>query len=256
MAPALIGAAALEERIALMAPSRRLRMSLAERAIERFAGGRPISVLDAGCGDGLITLALAKRHPDWSLVGMDLSDELLEGGRERARNRGLANASFRQADLTGTLPEEGFDAVMAIECLSEIPDDRAALAAIVAALRPGGLFVVQVPDREWKPVLGGSSPVWRHEVRHGYSAAELSEMLSAAGVGEIDVSPTYRTTAAAAQEVRDRIKDHSLALRAAAFPAMVAAARLERMGITGGPANAHFAVARQPLASHAHGVAF
>lgn len=249
-------AAALEERIALMAPSRRLRMSLAERAIERFAGDEPVRVLDAGCGDGLIALTLAKRHPDWSLVGMDLSDELLAGARERARNRGLANAGFRQADLTKTLPEEGFDAVMAIECLSEIPDDRAALAAIVAALRPGGLFVVQVPDRDWKPVLGGSSPVWRHEVRHGYSAAELSEMLTEAGVGEIDVSPTYRTTAAAAQEVRDRIKDRSLALRVAAFPAMAAAARLERMGITGGPASAHFAVARQPLAPHAHGVAF
>jgi 2-polyprenyl-3-methyl-5-hydroxy-6-metoxy-1,4-benzoquinol methylase len=245
-------AAALEERIALMAPSRRLRMSLAEQAVDRFAGDGAIRVLDAGCGDGLIALALAKRHPGWTIVGMDLSDDLLAGARERARNRGLANVGFVATDLTKPLPEGGFDVVVALECLSEIPDDRAALAAMTGALRPGGIFVVQVPDRDWKPVLGGSSPVWRHEVRHGYGAAELEEMLAGAGVGQIELSPTYRTTAALAQELRDRIKNRSLALRAAAYPAMLAAVRLERMGITGGTANAHFAVARQPQVSHAH----
>jgi len=245
-------AAALEERIALMAPSRRLRMALAEQAISRFTAGKPLRVLDAGCGDGLITLALAKRHPDWTLLGMDLSGELLAGARERAGNRGLANVSFLETDLTKPLPEGGFDAVIALECLSEIPDDRAAVAAMAGALRPDGLLVAQVPDRDWRPVLGGSSPVWRHEVRHGYSAAEVSEMLAATGVERIGVSPTYRTTAALAQELRDRIKDGPLALRAALYPAMLAAVRLERWGLTGGGANAHFAVARQPLASHAH----
>lgn len=245
-------AAALEERIALMAPSRRLRMALAERAIDRFAGDGAVRVLDAGCADGLITLALAKRHPSWTIVGMDLSGDLLAGARERARNRGLDNVDFVAADLTEALPEGGFDAVVALECLSEIPEDRAALAAMTGALRPGGLFVVQVPDRDWKPVLGGSSPVWRHEVRHGYGAAELEEMLAATGVEQVEVHPTYRTTAALAQELRDRIKDRSLALRASAYPAMLAAVRLERWGLTGGAPNAHFAVARQPQVSHAH----
>jgi SAM-dependent methyltransferase len=247
----MIGAA-LEERIALMAPSRRLRMSLAEKAIERFAAGHSVRVLDAGCGDGLIALGLAKRHPNWTVVGMDLSAELLAGARERASNRHLTNVSFLETDLTKPLPEGDFDAVIALECLSEIPDDRAAIAAITAAARPGGLLVVQVPDRDWKPILGGSSPVWRHEVRHGYTAAELDEMLAATGVEGVEISPTYRATAAAAQEMRDRIKDRRLALRVAAFPAMAAAARLEQMGITGGAANAHFALARQPLASDAH----
>ncbi len=252
MAPALIGAA-LEERIALMAPSRRLRMALAERAISRFAAGRPVRVLDAGCGDGLIALALAKRHPDWALLGMDLSDDLLAGARERAGNRGLGNVSFLAADLTEALPAGGFDAVMALECLNEIPDDRAALAAMAAALAPGGMLVVQAPERGWKPVLRGSSPIWRNEVRHGYTLAELREVLAGAGVEDIELSPTYRTTATLAQELRDRVKDGPLALRAAAYPAMLAAVRLERWGVTGGPANALFAVARRPLPAQAHG---
>lgn len=238
---------AIEERIALMAPSRRLRMALAEQAVGDFAAGRRIRVLDAGCGDGLLALALAARHPEWTLTGMDLREELLRGARERAANRGLANIGFEAADLTRPLPDSGFDVVMALECLSEIPDDRGALHSMTGALAPGGLFVVQVPDRNWKPVLRGSAETWREEVRHGYGQGDLGGLLAEAGLEVIAVEPTYRSTAAAAQELRDRVKDRGLTLRASLFPAMLAAVRLERWGLTGGPANALFATARRSL---------
>ena len=238
----------LEERIALMAPSRRLRLALAEEAICAHSAARPVRILDAGCGDGLGALALAERHPEWSVVGYDLNDRLLAGARDRATNRGLANVEFRQADLTRPLPETGFDAVMALECLNEIPDDRAALASLAAALSPAGLFVVQAPERNWRPVLSGSDRTWREEVRHGYSAAGLAEALRSVGLERVEVEPTYRTTAALAQELRDRIKDGPLALRVAAFPALAGAVHLERRGLTGGRASAYFATARRGAA--------
>jgi trans-aconitate methyltransferase len=237
-------AAALEERIALLAPSRRLRLALAEEAIAGFAGGHPIRMLDAGTGDGLLSMGLAARHPSWILVGVDLREDLLEVARRRARGRGLGNLTFRQADLTKPLPVSGFDVVMALECLGEIPDDRAALETMAGALVPGGLLVVQAPEENWKPVLKGSAPIWRDQVRQGYSAAALTRALRDAGLEGVEVAPTYRTTAALAQEVRDRIKGKRLALRAAAFPAMAAAVRLERWGLTGGRASALFATAR------------
>ena len=84
--------------------------------------------------------------------------------------------------------EDGFDVVMALECLSEIPDDRAALGSMSAALAPEGLFVVQVPDAEWKPVLKGSPTTWREEVRHGYRPAALEAALAEAGLERIEVS--------------------------------------------------------------------
>lgn len=236
---------AIEERLALMAPSRRLRLELAEEAIEGFAGTAPVSVLDAGCGDGLLTLRLAARHPSWTVVGLDRSQDLLAGARERAANRGLANVSFEAADLTRPLPRDGFDAVIALECLTEIPDAEGALASMTAALRPAGLLAAQVPEQDWRPVLRGSAQTWRNEVRHGYSAADLRAALAAAGLERIEIEPTYRATAAAAQELRDRIKDRGLALRAAAYPAMLAAVRLERLGLTGGRASALFAQARK-----------
>jgi len=238
--------AALERRIALLAPSRRLRLALAEEAIAKFAGGRPLRVLDAGTGDGLLALAMAKRHPDWALVGIDLRERALVDARERARERGLGNVSFVAANLTRPLPQSGFDVVMALECLSEIPDDRAALAAMVSALAPTGLFVMQAPEKGWRPVLKSSDSTWREEVRHGYDSAELAQLLQETGLAQIAVTPTYRSTAALAQEVRDRIKGRPLALRAAAFPTMVAAARLEHRGFTGGRPSALFATARKP----------
>jgi len=246
--------ARLEEAIALEAPSRRLRLALADEAVTRFAAGRPIRLLDAGSGDGLPALELAERHPDWEIVGMDLSPRLLDGARRRAANRGLANVAFHEADLTKALPLDGFDVVIALECLTEIPDDRAALGSMAAALAPDGLFVVQVPDAEWKPVLRGSPATWREEVRHGYRPDELEAALAEAGLERIELTPTFRTTVAAAQEIRDRFKKRSLALRAAAFPAMAAAAGLERMGATYGPPNAFFALARRPRSGEgAHG---
>ena len=238
--------AALEERLALMAPARRLRLALAEEALEAHAGRRPIRVLDAGCGDGLLTLALAGRHPDWTFLGIDIRDDMLEGARIRARSRSLENATFLAADLEQPMPASGFDAVLAIECLSEIPDDARALRGMTAALAPGGALIAQVPERDWHPVLPGSAATWREQVRQGYDAEGLSSALRDAGLDRVEIRPTYGTTAAAAQEVRDRIKASGLLVRLAAFPFLAGAVRLERWGITGGRSNALLAVGRRP----------
>jgi trans-aconitate methyltransferase len=231
--------AILEERLALMAPARRLRLALAEGEVARRRGGEGrLCVLDAGCGDGLLSLAMAKRHPRWSLVGVDLREDMLEGARKRAVARGLPNARFIVGNLEQPLPERDCDVVLAVECLSEIPDDHQALLMMRDALAPDGLLVVQVPERDWTPVLSGSSGTWREQVRQGYTAEQLEAALREAGFEEVQVRPTYRSLAAGAQEVRDRIKDRGLLVRLLAFPILAAAVRLERLGLTWGRPNA------------------
>jgi SAM-dependent methyltransferase len=239
--------AILEERLALMAPARRLRLALAEDEVAARLGAESrLRVLDAGCGDGLLSLAMAKRHPTWALVGLDLREDLLEGARRRAVARGLPNARFVPADLEGPLPERDRDAVTAVECLSEIPDDRQALRMMREALRPGGLLVVQVPERDWQPVLPGSPGTWREQVRQGYTAEQLGALLEEIGFSDVQVRPTYRSLAAAAQEIRDRIKDRGLLVRLLAFPFLAAAVRLERAGVTWGRGNALIGAGRRP----------
>lgn len=237
--------ALLEERIALMAPSRRLRLALADEVLSEAAAGRPLRLLDAGCGDGLLSMALAKRHRDWTVVGVDRRADMLEGARARARGRRIGNVSFEAADLTKPLPGSDFDAVVALECLHEIPDDRAALAAMSGALRPGGLLALQVPDRDWRPVLPGSSGIWREEVRHGYGEEELAALLREAGLQPVARRPTYRSLVAAAQEIRDRIKVSPLPVRLLAFPFLAAAVRLEEWGLTWGRPSAFLVLAHR-----------
>jgi ubiquinone/menaquinone biosynthesis C-methylase UbiE len=238
--------AILEERLALMAPARRLRLALAEDELAAQLGGRSrLRVLDAGCGDGLLSLAMAKRHPSWALVGVDLRADLLEGARKRASARGLSNVRFVPGNLEEPLPERERDALTAVECLSEIPDDRQALEMMREALRRGGLIVVQVPERDWQPVLPGSPGTWREQVRQGYTAEQLGALLEEVGFIEVQVRPTYRSLAAAAQEIRDRIKDRGLLVRLLAFPFLAAAVRLERAGLTWGRGNALLAAGRR-----------
>ena len=152
---------------------------------------------------------------------------------------------FQQLDLTRPLPEPGYDAVVAMECLEEIDDDEIAVAILVDALRPDGLFLVHVPERDWRPVLPGSDRRWKDEVRHGYSSEELVALLERNGLDVLRVVPTTRGTVRLAQEIRDRIKTARLAVRALAYPPLTTALWLEHLGLTWGPARALYAEARK-----------
>ena len=119
--------------------------------------------------------------------------------------------------------------MLAMECLEEIPDDEAATAVFAEALRPGGLLLVHVPERDWRPVLRSSEATWKDEVRHGYTRDELVALLERHGLHVVNVTPTTRGTVRLAQEARDRIKTARLAVRAAG----VSAADGSRSGSSG-----------------------
>jgi SAM-dependent methyltransferase len=222
----------LEKRVRTMAPARRLRFELALRTLERELGGTG-DLLDAGCGEGLFTVLVASRFRGWSVTGADLREDDL--ARARAAAEGLANVRFAGLDLTQDLGVERYDAVVALECLEEIEDDEGAIERMALALRPGGLFVAHVPERDWRPVLATSDQTWRHEVRHGYGVEEIVNMLGAAGLEVASVTPTTRGTVRLAAELRDRIKTASLKRRTLAYPWMISAVSLERIGLTWGP---------------------
>lgn len=235
----------LEERWLLATPSRHLRSSLALAALEREAEDRNLRVLDAGSWDGALALTAARRHPGWHVVALDHDVRGLMQARTTARKAAIHNVHFVQADLTRPIAAAAYDVVTAIECLTEIEDDTAALHRLAEALRPGGLLVLHVPHPRWKPILRSSSPVWRLEVRHGYDSTDLAAMLERAGFAVDSVTPTMGDTVQLAQEVRDRFKASRLAFRSLLIPLLVAAARLERYGVTRGPRRGVFVVARR-----------
>ena len=224
-------------------PARRQRWALARSQLRSLArDGRPHRVLDAGCGDGQLTLDLARRHRHWSFVGVDLSSTALTDAEHARRRLRVRNAAFAQADLTRLAVLDRVDVVLAMECLVEIQDDRAVVGRLAAALRPDGVLIAHVPAHDWRPVLPGSETTWRHEVRHGYDAASLRSRLAEAGLQVTSLRPTQRTVVTVAQEVRDRWKHAPRRLLPLA-PVMAAAAWSDTAGATWGPARGWFVCA-------------
>lgn len=216
-------------------PGRRLRMRLALREVEAHVGTRrDVRLLDAGSEEGLLCLAVARRHPDWLLVAADIAEAPLRRGREWARRESLP-VHYVRCDLQRPLGHAVFDVVVTLEALVEIPDDQAALSSLCTALRSGGLLVGQVPAAGWTPVLRSAERTWRRQARHGYDVEDLVARLDRLGMEVQRTELTFRRTVALAQDVRDRWKGRGRGVQLAVLPMMIAAVALERVGLTWGP---------------------
>ena len=112
------------------------------RALALAPGAR---VLDVPCGHGRIALELAALGHRVS--GLDACAEYLDEARRSARERGI-EAEFVAGDMRA-LPWRGeFDAALCVgNSFGYFDDDdnRAFLAAVQAALRPGGRFALSYP---------------------------------------------------------------------------------------------------------------
>lgn len=98
-------------------------------------------ILDAGCGTGYKTLALAEANPGAKIVGIDLSPEAIELARQRFADCGCKNAEFYALSIED-LPDLGqkFDYINNDEVLYFLPDPLAALQAMKSVLKPDGII--------------------------------------------------------------------------------------------------------------------
>ncbi|NBQ74859.1 MAG: class I SAM-dependent methyltransferase, partial [Acetobacteraceae bacterium] len=79
---------------------------LADAMLEALALPRGLSVLDAGCGTGALSDALAARDATARITGIDISPAFLDVARAC-----VPSGDFRQGDLTALdLPDAAFDA--------------------------------------------------------------------------------------------------------------------------------------------------
>jgi len=107
---------------------------------------RSARVLDAGCGTGHTTLALARRFPEITFVGVDFSDSSICAARKAAGD--LANVSFERADISEDLPGLGlFEVALCFGVLHHTPDMGAALRLVVGRIAPGGRLLLWLYGR-------------------------------------------------------------------------------------------------------------
>jgi len=104
-------------------------------------------VLDVGAGTGIVALCAATTMgPLGKVVGIDLSDGMLEIARQNAKEQGLANrVEFQKMDAESLdCPDGSFDAVLSLFALRHFPHPKAALQEMHRVLRPGGRLVLAV----------------------------------------------------------------------------------------------------------------
>jgi SAM-dependent methyltransferase len=126
---------------------RRLMSGFHSTLDELWAKAAPESVLDVGCGEGVLTAEWAERLGDRRIVGIDLDDPKLLAEWEGRRR---ANLEFRVEEATSLSFADGeFDLAAAIEVLEHVPEPEATVAEMA-----------RVANR-WVLVSVPREPLWR-----------------------------------------------------------------------------------------------
>lgn len=120
------------------------------------AGLKPgMRCLDVGCGFGEVTFDIADAvGPGGHATGVDIEAKRLDSATERACREGRTNVAFQTADITqpllAQLPQDGdasgLDLIYVRFVLTHLKDPAGALANLKAALKPGGVLIVEDVD--------------------------------------------------------------------------------------------------------------
>jgi 2-polyprenyl-3-methyl-5-hydroxy-6-metoxy-1,4-benzoquinol methylase len=114
---------------------------------ELWERAAPESVLDVGCGEGVLTVEWAERLGDGRVVGIDLDDPKL---RIEWEKRARPNLEFRAEEATRlSFGDDEFELATAIEVLEHVPEPEATLAEMARVAR------------RWLLVSVPREPLWR-----------------------------------------------------------------------------------------------
>ena len=140
-------------------------LAIGARVADRI--GEAWSILDVGCGVGILTTFYARQYPDKTVVGIDRSPASIARAQEQAKALGLTNVQFECLDLDHTAPTRSFGLVLATHALVQAEQD------------PG------IPSRGWNTFERASESQYQADFEQrtgiGTRLDRLSALLSAQG---------------------------------------------------------------------------
>jgi 2-polyprenyl-3-methyl-5-hydroxy-6-metoxy-1,4-benzoquinol methylase len=137
---------------------RRLMSAFEGTLDELFAAADPHSVLDVGCGEGVLVHEWAQRLGDKRVVGIDLQEDSIQAGWSRRQAPNLEYQVMRAENLP--FAENEFDLVSAIEVLEHVPDPAHTVAEMARCAQ--GHMLVSVPREPlWRAVNMARGAYWR-----------------------------------------------------------------------------------------------
>lgn len=97
-------------------------------------------VFEIGCGTGIATIPLSKYVKE--ITATDISENMIQKAREKAKNQSKDNIFFRTGELTEMEVEpESYDVVAAYNVLLYMKNQEEVLKKIYEVLKPGGIFL-------------------------------------------------------------------------------------------------------------------
>jgi arsenite methyltransferase len=191
---------------------RELRALPAEALMASLGCGNPLAsaglrpgevVLDLGSGGGMdVMVAAARVAPGGTVIGLDMSPEMLQLARSNAAKVGATNVEFRQGDLESIpLGDESVDVIISNCVVNLAPDKTRALREAHRVLRPGGrLTISDIVSREpVPPRLRGDLTAWAACLGGALTDAEYRRHLAAAGFVDVEIERGREYTAADAE---------------------------------------------------------
>jgi len=113
-----------------------------KKAIKMLAEHKPKRILDVATGTADFALATLEMNPD-EVIGVDISEGMLEIGREKIAKRGVTNIRLESGDSEQLKYEDGsFDAVIVAFGVRNFENLEKGLAEIKRVLRPGGVAMI------------------------------------------------------------------------------------------------------------------
>lgn len=111
------------------------------------------NALDFGCGVGRLVIPLSKRFKN--VVGMDISNGMLEEAKKNCGKFGLKNISFLKSDDELTQLDNSYDLVHTHIVLQHIPYVRGKkiIGRLLDATKPGGIAVIHISLRQHRTFL-------------------------------------------------------------------------------------------------------
>jgi SAM-dependent methyltransferase len=154
---------------------RRLMSAFQRTLDELFEQSDPSSVLDVGCGEGVLVHQWAQRLGDRRVVGIDLQEESIQAGWAQRQAPNLEYRVMAAEDLP--FAENEFDLASAIEVLEHVPDPEHTLAEMARCAER--YLLVSVPREPlWRmlnmargaywPVLGNTPGHLNHWSRRSF----------------------------------------------------------------------------------------
>ena len=188
------------------------------KALELIKHKKFTRIMDAGSGIGCYTLALARRYPHASVLGVDNSKKNMLIGKTMAKTRTVANTKFIVGNLEHPMKEK-FDFIVCIDVLEHIENYQRVLKNFYRSLGRGGYLYIHVPQMHQKRFFK-QFQTWSHEghVREGFIPSSFQKDLKNIGFQKIGVWNTFGVLGSLAWELNHLALSKSFIVAALIYP--------------------------------------